>query len=50
MLSGEKVIARVGKELFGTPYIGMAVPIKDETTQEVIGSVFLEKALHNRIP
>ncbi|MBS4539040.1 chemotaxis protein [Clostridium sp. D2Q-11] len=39
MESGERKMARVGKELFGVPYIGVAIPIKDENG-DVIGGAF----------
>jgi uncharacterized protein YoxC len=45
--SGEKQVAMVGKELFGFPYVGTALPVKDERGQ-VIGCIFFGENTHEQ--
>lgn len=39
MNKGKMVVDRVDKELYGFPYIGIAIPINNEQTGEIIGAV-----------
>ncbi len=45
MQSGQRVVARVGPELFGFPYVGIAIPIR-VNGQVVGGVVFMEATQH----
>jgi uncharacterized protein Yka (UPF0111/DUF47 family) len=38
MLSGKKVIRRVGREVYGFPYIGIGIPVRDEKGT-VVGAI-----------
>ncbi len=42
MRTGKRVIKRVGKELYGIPYIGIGIPVRN-TKGEIIGAVSLNE-------
>ncbi|SDY91865.1 Methyl-accepting chemotaxis protein (MCP) signalling domain-containing protein [Proteiniborus ethanoligenes] len=44
IISGKKVIRRVGSEVFGFPYIAIAIPLRDNN-DKVIGSVVFTEAV-----
>ncbi|NLY86173.1 MAG: methyl-accepting chemotaxis protein [Tissierellia bacterium] len=44
IITGKRVFKRVGPEVFGFPYIAIAIPIKDEAGQ-IIGSVSFTEAV-----
>lgn len=44
IITGKRVVKRVGPEVFGFPYIAIAIPIKDDS-DEIIGSVSFTEAV-----
>lgn len=44
----QRVVMRVGKEVYGIPYIGMAFPVTDPGTGKLIGAIAITSPIHRQ--